>query len=88
MKSGADESGCIKLVDYHESDGDEAEGSEDDGPPEEMLNEMARKVGIWNESWMKSWDLFEIAETKAEESEEPKDPKLCAMCQKEAHKYR
>lgn len=46
MKSGADESGCIKLVDYHESDGDEAEGSEDDGPPEEMLNEMARKVGV------------------------------------------
>ncbi|PAV79815.1 hypothetical protein WR25_06628 isoform B [Diploscapter pachys] len=37
-----------------------------------MLNEMARK----------------IAEAKAEESDDPKDPKLCAMCQKEAHKYR
>lgn len=46
MKSGADEPGCIKLVDYRESDGDEAAGSEDDEPPEEMLNEMARKVGI------------------------------------------
>ena len=53
MKSGADESACIKLVDYHESDGEEAEGSEDDEPPEEMLNEMARKVGVLGEFWIK-----------------------------------